>query len=106
MWWALMDSNHRPTDYESAALTAVLRARAFVNNNLCGLPVDPPGGGEGDFVGTFLPRRFFCSNARSSDSWRCADVVLRNRYDTVAGNPRDRKCIRPGFPHPGQHRVP
>ena len=21
MWWALMDSNHRPTDYESAALT-------------------------------------------------------------------------------------
>lgn len=25
-WWALMDSNHRPTDYESAALTAVLRA--------------------------------------------------------------------------------
>ena len=26
IWWALMDSNHRPTDYESAALTAVLRA--------------------------------------------------------------------------------
>src|SRR5579862_1991382 len=24
-----MDSNHRPTDYESAALTAVLRARKF-----------------------------------------------------------------------------
>ena len=26
-----MDSNHRPTDYESAALTAVLRARCGYN---------------------------------------------------------------------------
>ena len=25
-WWALLDSNQRPTDYESAALTAELRA--------------------------------------------------------------------------------
>jgi hypothetical protein len=28
LWWALLDSNQRPTDYESAALTAVLRARS------------------------------------------------------------------------------
>ena len=28
-WWALKDLNLRPTDYESAALTAELRARAF-----------------------------------------------------------------------------
>ena len=26
-WWALKDLNLRPTDYESAALTAELRAR-------------------------------------------------------------------------------
>src|ERR1035437_5599971 len=26
-WWALLDLNQRPTDYESAALTAELRAR-------------------------------------------------------------------------------
>ncbi len=29
IWWALKDLNLRPTDYESAALTAELRARAF-----------------------------------------------------------------------------
>ena len=28
-WWALLDSNQRPTDYESAALTAELRALRF-----------------------------------------------------------------------------
>ena len=28
IWWALKDLNLRPTDYESAALTAELRARA------------------------------------------------------------------------------
>ena len=27
-WWALADSNRRPMDYESTALTAVLRALA------------------------------------------------------------------------------
>lgn len=26
-WWALSDSNRRPKDYESSALTAELRAR-------------------------------------------------------------------------------
>src|SRR5262245_30487425 len=34
MWWALLDSNQRPTDYESAALTAVLRAQICEN---CGV---------------------------------------------------------------------
>ena len=34
LWWALMDSNHRPTDYESAALTAVLRAQALHNKRV------------------------------------------------------------------------
>ncbi len=29
MWWALQDLNLRPTDYESAALTAELRARTL-----------------------------------------------------------------------------
>ena len=29
-WWALQDLNLRPTDYESAALTAELRALARV----------------------------------------------------------------------------
>jgi hypothetical protein len=29
-WWARQDSNLGPTDYESAALTAELRARTFV----------------------------------------------------------------------------
>ena len=29
-WWALKDLNLRPTDYESAALTAELRARDFI----------------------------------------------------------------------------
>ena len=29
-WWALKDLNLRPTDYESAALTAELRAQAFL----------------------------------------------------------------------------
>ena len=28
VWWALLDLNQRPTDYESAALTAELRARS------------------------------------------------------------------------------
>ncbi|SPE35953.1 hypothetical protein SBA6_500008 [Candidatus Sulfopaludibacter sp. SbA6] len=28
-WWALKDLNLRPTDYESAALTAELRARSI-----------------------------------------------------------------------------
>ena len=31
-WWALADSNRRPMDYESTALTAVLRARLFDSN--------------------------------------------------------------------------
>ena len=30
VWWALLDLNQRPTDYESAALTAELRARALI----------------------------------------------------------------------------
>ena len=30
-WWALKDLNLRPTDYESAALTAELRARALIS---------------------------------------------------------------------------
>ena len=29
-WWALQDLNLGPTDYESAALTAELRARLFL----------------------------------------------------------------------------
>src|SRR5437879_5880716 len=29
-WWALLDLNRRPTDYESAALTAELRARRSI----------------------------------------------------------------------------
>jgi hypothetical protein len=29
-WWALQDSNLGPTDYESAALTAELRARGLI----------------------------------------------------------------------------
>gem|GEM_PF-2338073 len=29
VWWALLDSNQQPTDYESAALTVVLRALAL-----------------------------------------------------------------------------
>ena len=33
-WWALKDLNLRPTDYESAALTAELRALTFKFNNL------------------------------------------------------------------------
>ncbi len=28
LWWALLDLNQQPTDYESAALTVVLRARS------------------------------------------------------------------------------
>src|SRR5664279_3479007 len=30
VWWALLDLNQRPTDYESAALTAELRARSSI----------------------------------------------------------------------------
>ncbi len=30
LWWALLDSNQQPTDYESAALTVVLRARLTI----------------------------------------------------------------------------
>src|SRR5690348_5537891 len=33
-WWALLDLNQRPTDYESAALTAVLRAHIIHNQQL------------------------------------------------------------------------
>ena len=33
-----MDSNHRPTDYESAALTAVLRAPVYRSNGICDFP--------------------------------------------------------------------
>ncbi len=36
MWWALQDLNLRPTDYESAALTAELRARSFSPILACG----------------------------------------------------------------------
>ena len=30
LWWALLDLNQQPTDYESAALTVVLRARPAI----------------------------------------------------------------------------
>ena len=33
-WWALKDLNLRPTDYESAALTAELRAQVYVFNSV------------------------------------------------------------------------
>jgi hypothetical protein len=33
-WWARQDLNLGPTDYESAALTAELRAQTFKINNL------------------------------------------------------------------------
>src|SRR5436189_432932 len=35
IWWALQDLNLGPTDYESAALTAELRARATLSNIEC-----------------------------------------------------------------------
>jgi hypothetical protein len=38
MWWALQDLNLEPTDYESAALTIELRARAFLISGLRAFP--------------------------------------------------------------------
>jgi hypothetical protein len=34
LWWAHLDSNQEPTDYESAALTVELWARVFIVNDL------------------------------------------------------------------------
>jgi hypothetical protein len=36
-WWALKDLNLRPTDYESAALTAELRAQVYLLQSLTGI---------------------------------------------------------------------
>jgi hypothetical protein len=52
MWWALMDSNHRPTDYESAALTAVLRALTLTRSLNLSLAEDA-----------------LCSDGRRYDNW-------------------------------------
>src|SRR5260370_37173911 len=40
VWWARLDSNQEPTDYESAALTVELRARVHILHirGECGLP--------------------------------------------------------------------
>ena len=42
-WWALQDLNLGPTDYESAALTAELRARAHLSyTNHCTFSTEVP----------------------------------------------------------------
>src|ERR1035438_8789576 len=122
-WWALKDLNLRPTDYESAALTAELRARSFNCNNLSGFS---------------QVRLFRCSeNCRESraagrlrfgfrfrrlvlvrvelfeplkgplHALRCrVHVPLRYCNAAVSGNPHDREGVRPCLAQPGQHGVP
>ena len=51
VWWALKDLNLRPTDYESAALTAELRARFFNLPSYMGSRV-PLGGAGSELAGS------------------------------------------------------
>jgi hypothetical protein len=71
--WALKDLNLRPTDYESAALTAELRAQIILAIGLASIPPLSVFGSYAQFYAHSFPRRGRLaasnfSNARSTDS--------------------------------------
>ena len=115
--------NLRPTDYESAALTAELRARTFKCNNLRGFTgaadghfggflgdVDSRRGGRYRFgFGLLLFQRVQLLQPLEGALHvlrRRVNVLLRNRHAAVSSNPDDREGVGDSFPEASQHGVP
>src|ERR1700722_1033078 len=57
VWWAHLDSNQEPTDYESAALTVELWARLQYLTHALGGAAMLPAGGPGILMPSMAPQR-------------------------------------------------
>ena len=72
-WWARLDLNQEPTDYESAALTVELRARTFGRSN-CAYHIRR-GLSPRNRVGHYVRRESAATRQEKCHCWGARDAV-------------------------------